>query len=60
MEKRNFVTSLRTTDGSKVCDDLVDKAISLFGGKSDQNLTKKASDYEKKLSEEDEKSDSLT
>ena len=60
MEKRNFVTSLRTADGSKVGDDLVDGAASLFGSKDGQTLTKKASEYEKKASEEDEKSDSLS
>lgn len=53
MEKRNFVTSCRTSEASKNDDELVDSAASLFGSKA-----KNASEYEKRASAEDEKTDS--
>lgn len=59
MEKRNFVTSIRTSEESAGVDELVDNTVHLFGGNS-QNLSKKASEYEKKASAEDEKSDSIS
>lgn len=53
MEKRNFVTSVRTADSANGddVDSLVKEASSLFGGK------KKEDPFEKKASAEDEKAD---
>jgi hypothetical protein len=55
MEKRNFVTQIRTSSVSDIGDSLVDTASTLFGGKNQ----KKADDFTKKAAAEDEKSDSL-
>lgn len=54
MEKRNFVTSIRTTDSTNddTVDSLVKGASDLFGSKK-----KDANPFEKKASAEDEKSD---
>lgn len=54
MEKRNFVTPIRTSGVSDVGDELVNAAKTAFGEK----MAKTASEYEKKASEEDAKSDS--
>ena len=59
MEKRNFVTSIRTSCESAGADELIDGATQLFGENS-KNLIKEASEYEKKASAEDEKSDSIS
>lgn len=59
MEKRNFVTSMRTNGESSGVDGMVEKAASLFGG--GKPCEKKAeSDFAKKASAEDEKTDSLS
>ena len=55
MEKRNFVTNVRTSGVSDIGDALVDAAFSTFGEKR----AKTASDMAKKASAEDEKTDSL-
>lgn len=53
MEKRNFVTSVRTPmDGASDLDDIVDAGIASLG-----KTRNKSDDMEKKASEEDEKSD---
>lgn len=59
MEKRNFVTSLRTSEESSGLDGMVDGAAGLFDG--DKSCEKKAeSDFAKKASAEDERTDSLS
>ena len=55
MEKRNFVTNVRTSGVSGIGDELVDAAVNTFGEKQE----KTASDMAKKASAEDEKTDSL-
>ena len=53
MEKRNFVTSARTPmDGASDIDDILKAGSDAFGRKPRQE-----SSFEKKASEEDEKSD---
>ena len=54
MEKRNFVTSARTPmDGASDIDDILEAGSASWGGAR----MKKASDFEKKASAEDEKTD---
>ena len=53
MEKRNFVTSARTPmDGASDIDDIIAAGAESFG-----KCAKSASDFEKKASAEDEKTD---
>lgn len=53
MEKRNFVTSVRTPmQGSSDIDDIIDAGAAAFGVKA-----RKEGSFEKKASAEDEKSD---
>lgn len=69
MEKRNFVTPLRTVEASTAGDELINDAAALFGAKNgnfgqkmanfDQKTADFAEKFEKKAREEDEKSDSL-
>lgn len=54
MEKRNFVTPIRTSGVSDVGDELVNAAKTAFGEK----MAKIASEFEEKASKEDEKTDS--
>lgn len=55
MEKRNFVTSARTPmQGASDIDDIIDAGSAAFG----KAREKRASEFVKKASEEDEKSDS--
>ena len=62
MEKRNFVTPLRTSDESSGMDSLVDGAASLFGGGNVKTASgaKAESEYARKASAEDAKTDSLS
>jgi hypothetical protein len=62
MEKRNFVTSLRTSGESSGVDSLVEGAAAMFGGTSGvKSASAKAeSEYAKRASIEDEKTDSLS
>lgn len=55
MEKRNFVTPIRTPDGVDIAEDLIKESADLFGG----GTKKTASEFEKKAMSEDEKSDSI-
>ena len=59
MEKRNFVTSVRTTDGSSDDDAMLKSAADMFSGKRDatDKGVKGLDDFVKKASAEDEKSD---
>ena len=59
MEKRNFVTSVRTTDGSSYDDAMLKSAADMFSGKRDatDKGVKDLDDFVKKASAEDEKSD---
>lgn len=53
MEKRNFVTNARTPmEGAADIDDILDEGAKAFG-----STVKKADEFEKKASAEDEKSD---
>lgn len=52
MEKRNFVTSIRTGAGASDIDDIIEAGAKALGG-----AEKKANAFEKKASAEDEKSD---
>lgn len=52
MEKRNFVTSVRTGAGASDIDDVLEAGAKAFG-----RTQKKADSFEKKASAEDEKSD---
>ena len=55
MEKRNFVTSARTPmSGASDIDDIIDAGAKAFGAKA----MRKSGAFEKKASEEDEKTDS--
>lgn len=57
MEKRNFVTSMRTPmKGAADIDDIVDAGAAVFRNER----RKTASAMEKKASEEDEKSDRIS
>ena len=64
MEKRNFVTSLRTSGESSGVDSLVEGAAAMFGGtsgvKSASAKAESESEYAKRASIEDEKTDSLS
>lgn len=62
MEKRNFVTPIRTVEGSDIGDSLVSSASQLFSNeKTTKNteIEKIAAELAQKASEEDEKTDSL-
>lgn len=52
MEKRNFVTSIRTGAGATDIDDILDNGAKGFG-----RIKKNSDSFEKKASIEDEKSD---
>ena len=59
MEKRNFVTSMRTSAESPSVDEMIDRAASGFGGGTCKQASscEKGADFVKKASLEDEKSD---
>lgn len=62
MEKRNFVTPIRTVEDSDIGDSLVSSASQLFSNeKTTKNteIEKIAAELAQKASEEDEKTDSL-
>lgn len=56
MEKRNFVTSVRTSESSDVREDIIGSAVCLFAKTAGTRPID--SSFEKKACEEDEKSDS--
>ena len=65
MEKRNFVTSLRTSGESSGMDSLVEGAAAMFGGTSgvksaSAKPAETESEYARRASAEDEKTDSLS
>jgi hypothetical protein len=60
MEKRNFVTTLRTSGESSGLDGMVEEAAGLFGGDGGAREKKAESDFAKRASAEDEKTDSLS
>lgn len=59
MEKRNFVTSIRTNGESSGVDGMVEKAAGMFGGGKAREK-RAESDFAKKASAEDERTDSLS
>lgn len=59
MEKRNFVTSVRTTDGSSDDDAMLKAAADMFSGKTESSVKggQGLDEFVKKASAEDERSD---
>lgn len=59
MEKRNFVTSVRTPGGTSASDvdDIVDAGVAAFSGKRVKCASAKGDKYQKAASAKDEASD---